>query len=72
MKSAHVHTTANTVFDGPISNLLPTLHFDDDGDHLFHLLMRRAGVAGQGKAVMISNLALLLVFFRVTAGHAWQ
>ena len=55
---------ANSIFDGPVTNLLSILC----------ILIEILSCARQswGKAFMISSLALLLVFFRVMAWQAWQ
>ena len=57
----HTYTPANSIFDGPITNLLSVLSILID-------VLSRAHAKGE-KALMISNLALLLVIFRV-AGEA--
>ena len=62
LKSAHRHTPPNSIFDGPVTNLLSTLSILTE-------ILSRAHAKGPKKALMVSNLALLLVVFRVTA---WQ
>ena len=58
------YTPANSIFDGPISNLLSVLC-------ILTGILSRAHARGK-KALMISNLALLSVVFRVMAWHSWQ
>ena len=59
----HTYTPANSVFDGPVTNLLSVQCI------LIEILC--SCELGE-KNIMISNSALLLVANRVTARHAWQ
>ena len=64
LKSAHIHTCKQySTFDDRITNL-NTVNFDRN---LIWMLMLNGR-----KSLMISNLALLLVVFRVAAREAWQ
>ena len=62
------YTPANSIIDGPVTNLLSVLCF------VIEVLSRAhatgVGVGGGGGALIISNLALLLVVFRVTTRQA--
>ena len=63
----HTYKLANSIFDGPITNLLSTLCI------LIEVLLRaheKGWMAGLGEAVIISCLTILLVFFRVKHGAA--
>ena len=55
---------ADSIFDGPVTNLLSTLC-------ILIQILSPAHAKGE-KALMISNLALLLFVFPVTAPQAWQ
>ena len=55
----------NSIFDGPVPNLLSTLCT------LIEILPC-VHAKGAAKALTVSNLALLLDFFRETARQAWQ
>ena len=55
---------ANIIFDDPITNLLLRLHFNRN--------CFTCSCKGTKKALMISNLAPLVVVFWVTAPQAWQ
>ena len=63
----HAYTSQNSVFDGPVTNLLAIPPV------LIEVLSPAyaGGGGGGGGGLMISNLALLLVIFRMTA-QAWQ
>ena len=63
----HTYTPADSVFDGPITNLLSILRI------LIEILSHaHVKGGGGGGAFMISNLALLLVVFRARARQPWQ
>ena len=63
------YTPANSIFDGPISNLLSILYIMIE---IFSRALAQGGGGGGGRrrAVMISNLGLLSVVFRVMARQA--
>ena len=59
---------ANRTFDDPVRNLLSILCVLIE---TFHELMRKRGKKREKKK-MVSNLAFLLIVFRVTARQTWQ
>ena len=61
----HTYKLATSIFDGPMTTLLSILC-------IFTEVLSRAyaKVGGGGGALVISCLAVLLVFFQVTAGAA--
>ena len=63
--NVHTYTPPNSITDGPIANVLLVLCI------LLEILSRAHG-KGAKKALMVLNLALLLVVFWVTARQAWQ
>ena len=58
----HTYTPANSIFDGPITNLLSILC-------ILIEVLSRAHAKGE-KALTVSALAHLLVIFRMTARRA--
>ena len=64
LKSAHIHACQQYIYDGLITNLL-LIQCVLIGIHL------RVQAKGK-KALMISDLTLLLVVFRETARQPWQ
>ena len=60
----HTYTPANSIFYGPVTNLLSVLCI------LIGILLR-AHTQGK-KALIISNLTLLSVVFRAMARQSWQ
>ena len=60
----HTYTPADSIFDGPITNLVSILCISVE-------ILSRAHAKGE-KALMVSSLALLLVIFQVTAWQVWQ
>ena len=58
----HTYTLANSICDGPVTNLLSILCI------LIEILScaHARGMGGGGEALLISSLALLLVIFRAT------
>jgi len=62
----HTYTPSNSKFDGPTTNLLSTLCI------LREILSRAPAKGAKKEALMVSDLARLLVVFRVTARQAWQ
>ena len=74
LKSAHIIHASNSIFDGPIATLLSLLCILVEV--LSRALAKRGGGGGWGwgggEAVTISNLAPLLVVFRMTVRQARQ
>ena len=64
LKSAHIHTCKQHIWWAYNKSIFSTVDF---GYKSFHVLVRR-----RGKALMISNVALLLVVFRVTVRQVRQ
>ena len=59
----HKYTPANSIFDGPVTNPLSVLY-------VWIEILLRARAQGGRTALMVSDLAFLLVVFRVAAQQA--
>ena len=64
LKSVHIHACRQYIWWSYNKSSFDTVHFDRN-----HFT---CSCKGEKKALMISDLALLLVAFRVTARQAWQ
>ena len=62
----HTCTPPDAVFDGPITNLHSALCI------LLEIPLCAHAKGGEKKAIIMSDLAHLLVVFRVTVRQAWQ
>ena len=72
----HTYTTENSIFDGPITDLLSVLCILIEIFSRAHANVQKQKTKTkrkrEKKAVMISDLALLLVIFRETVRQAGQ